>query len=138
MLAQRFAATQSLMRVRRVMTIATTIRDRTVLALAAVLVGIAGAPANEINDYPTAVRVDYVFGCMKANGETRQALEQCSCSIDVIASILPYDRYVHAETLLSLGQIPGERGGTFRSAEPSKAALNDLRRAQAEAEVRCF
>ena len=138
MLAQRFAATQSLMRVRRVMTIATTIRDRTVLALAAVLVGIAGAPANEINDYPTAVRVDYVFGCMKANGETRQALEQCSCSIDVLASILPYDRYVHAETLLSLGQIPGERGGTFRSAEPSKAALNDLRRAQAEAEVRCF
>ena len=36
------------------------------------------------------------------------------------------------------GQIPGERGGTFRTAEPSKAALNELRRAQAEAEVRCF
>jgi hypothetical protein len=106
--------------------------------LAVLLVGTNSAGANEINDYPTTVRVDYVFGCMKANGETRQALEQCSCSIDVIASILPYDRYVHAETLLSLGQIPGERGGTFRSAEPSKAALNDLRRAQAEAEVRCF
>jgi hypothetical protein len=114
-----------------------TIRNRAALALA---VALAAVPAhgNEINDYPTTVRVDYVFGCMKANGETRQALEQCSCSIDVIASILPYDRYVHAETLLSLGQIPGERGGTFRSAEPSKAALNDLRRAQAEAEVRCF
>jgi hypothetical protein len=110
--------------------------------LAALLVGacIAAAPAvaNELNDYPTAARVDYVFGCMKANGETRQALEQCSCSIDVISSILSYDRYVHAETLLSIGQVPGERGGTFRSAEPSKAALNDLRRAQAEAEVRCF
>jgi hypothetical protein len=117
-----------------------TIRDRAVFALAAVVIasGAMSARANEINDYPTPVRVDYVFGCMKANGETRQALEQCSCSIDVIASILPYDRYVHAETLLSLGQIPGERGGTFRSAEPSKAALNDLRRAQAEAEVRCF
>jgi hypothetical protein len=102
--------------------------------------GAAGAPAvaNELNDYPTAARVDYVFGCMKANGETRQSLDHCSCSIDVIASILPYDRYVHAETLLSLGQIPGERGGTFRSAEPSKAAMNELRRAQAEAEVRCF
>jgi hypothetical protein len=45
---------------------------------------------------------DYVFACMKANGETRPALEKCSCSIDVIASILPYDRYVAAETFLSL------------------------------------
>jgi hypothetical protein len=109
-------------------------------AIAVALGCMAGAPsrAQVINDYPTAARVDYVFGCMKANGETRQALEQCSCSIDVIASVLPYDHYVHAETLLSLAQIPGERGGTFRSAEPSKAALNELRRAQAEAEVRCF
>jgi hypothetical protein len=109
-----------------------------VLLLGAGIAGANIAHADEINDYPTSVRVDYVFGCMKANGETRQALEQCSCSIDVVASILPYDHYVHAETLLSLGQIPGERGGTFRSAEPSKAALNELRRAQAEAEVRCF
>jgi hypothetical protein len=30
--------------------------------------------ADDLNDYPTAVRADYVFGCMKANGETRQAL----------------------------------------------------------------
>ena len=56
--------------------------------------------AAELNDYPTAARADYVFACMKTNGETRQALEQCSCSIDVIASILPYDRYVAAETVL--------------------------------------
>jgi hypothetical protein len=100
----------------------------------------AAAPvrAEELNDYPTAARADYVFACMKSNGETRKALEQCACSIDVIASILPYERYVVAETLLSLGQIPGERGGTFRAAEQSKATLNDLRRAQAEAEIRCF
>jgi hypothetical protein len=58
--------------------------------------------AAELNDYPTAARADYVFACMKTNGETRRALEQCSCSIDVIASILPYDRYVAAETVLSL------------------------------------
>jgi hypothetical protein len=98
----------------------------------------APAPGQELNDYPTAARADYVFACMKANGETRQALEQCSCSIDVIASILPYDRYVSAETLLSLAQIPGERGGTFRAAESSRQTLDELRRAQAEAEVRCF
>jgi hypothetical protein len=41
---------------------------------------------------------DYVYACMKVNGETRQALEKCSCSIDVIASIIPYEHYVTAET----------------------------------------
>lgn len=91
-----------------------------------------------INDYPTAARVDYVFGCMKANGETRHALEQCSCSIDVIASILPYDRYVTAETVLSMQQVQGDRSAQFRSSEIAKGAVDTLRRAQAEGEVRCF
>ena len=94
--------------------------------------------ADDLNDYPTTVRADYVFGCMKANGETRQALERCSCSIDVIASILPYDRYVSAETVLSMAQVPGTLGSQFRSTEYAKVAVDDLRRAQAEAEVRCF
>jgi hypothetical protein len=83
-------------------------------------------------------RADYVFACMKTNGDTRHALEQCSCSIDVIASILPYDRYVAAEAVLSLSQVPGRFGAMFRSPEQARAATNDLRRAQAEAEVRCF
>jgi hypothetical protein len=96
------------------------------------------ARADDLNDYPTSVRADYVFGCMKANGETRQALEQCSCSIDVIASILPYDRYVTAETVLSMVQVPGVLGSQFRATEYAKVAVDDLRRAQAEAQVRCF
>ena len=96
------------------------------------------ARADDLNDYPTAVRADYVFGCMKANGETRQALDRCSCSIDVIASILPYERYVTAETVLSMAQVPGTLGSQFRSTEYAKVAVDELRRAQAEAEVRCF
>jgi hypothetical protein len=96
------------------------------------------APAPTVNDYPTEARADYVFGCMKANGDTRTALTQCSCSIDLIASILPYDRYVEAEAVLSLAQVPGRFGAMFRSTEPANAAVNDMRRAQAEAEVRCF
>ncbi len=94
--------------------------------------------AVELNDYPTSARVDYVFGCMKANGETQVSLQKCSCSIDVIASLLPYDRYVAAETVLSMAQVPGNLGGEFRSTETARTALQDLRRAQAEAEVRCF
>jgi hypothetical protein len=50
------------------------------------------AGAAELNDYPTVARADYVFACMKTNGETRRALKRCSCSIDVIASILPLCR----------------------------------------------
>jgi hypothetical protein len=94
--------------------------------------------AEDLNDYPTTARVDYVFGCMKANGETRRALEQCSCSIDVIATTLSYERYVTAETVLSMAQVPGTLGNQFRSTEYAKAAVDELRRAQAEAEVRCF
>lgn len=94
--------------------------------------------AEDLNDYPTSARADYVFGCMKANGETRQSLEQCSCSIDVVATLLPYERYVSADTVLSMAQVPGTLGTQFRSTEQAKTAINDLRRAQAEAEVRCF
>jgi len=96
------------------------------------------ARAADLNDYPTSARADYVFACMKANGETHQVLEQCACSIDIIASILPYERYVSAETVLSLSQVPGRFGAMFRSPEEAKAAVTELRRAQAEAEVRCF
>ena len=116
----------------------TAIATSGVAAALLVAGGVTGPHAQEINDYPTAVRADYVFACMKANGETRRALEQCSCSIDVIASVIPYDRYVTAETVLSMSQVQGNLGGQFRSSEQASSALNDLRRAQAEAEVRCF
>jgi hypothetical protein len=107
-------------------------------AVIAIAAAATAAAAADLNDYPTVARTDYVFACMKTNGETRQALEQCSCSIDIIASILPYQRYVTAETVLSLSQVPGRFGAMFRTPEQAKSAVNDLRRAQAEAEVRCF
>jgi hypothetical protein len=95
----------------------------------------ASAPEN---DYPTSARADYVFACMKTNGDTREALEQCSCSIDVIASLLPYDDYVAAETVASMSQAAGRIGSMFRGTAIARDALARLRRAQAEAEVRCF
>lgn len=103
-----------------------------------VLTTVMTARAEDANDYPTSARAEYVFGCLKANGETRQAIEQCSCSVDVIASLVPYERYVTAETVLSMAQVRGNLGGQFRTSEQATSALNDLRRAQAEAEVRCF
>jgi hypothetical protein len=94
--------------------------------------------ADDLNDFPTSARADYVFGCMKANGETREILDKCSCSIDVIASIIPYDRYVAVETILSMSQVTGPVGSEFRQTEAARLSLQEFRRAQAEAEVRCF
>ena len=111
---------------------------RIVAASIMLMTMVVGACAEDANDYPTAARVEYVFGCLKANGETRQVIEQCSCSIDVIASLLPYERYVKAETVLSMSQVRGNLGTQFRTSEQATSALNELRRAQAEAEVRCF
>lgn len=98
----------------------------------------APACAADLNDYPTSARADYVFACMKANGDTRESLDQCSCSIDVVASILPYDRYVAGETVASVSQQAGQIGNMLRNTTTAKDALSDLRRAQAEAQVRCF
>ncbi|MCQ0989113.1 hypothetical protein [Jiella marina] len=95
-------------------------------------------PSAATADYPTTATADYVFGCMASNGNTRTALEQCSCSFDVVASLVPYDRYVEASTWLSMSQVTGEKGALFKGAAEAKAAIGDLRRAQAEAEIRCF
>lgn len=105
-----------------------------------VVVPVSGASAQVavLNDYPTVARADYIFGCMAANGQTRQVLEKCACSIDVIASIISYEAYVEGETVLRMRQAQGERMAIFRSAEGAKSAVTELRRSQAEAEIRCF
>jgi poly-beta-hydroxyalkanoate depolymerase len=115
----------------------TVFRSSVVVAIM-VVAAAARAGAEDLNDYPTSARADYVFGCMKANGETQEILQKCSCSIDVIASIIPYDRYVTTETIISMSQVTGPVGSEFRSTEPARLALQEFRRAQAEAEIRCF
>ncbi len=115
------------------------------LAAAALLAGaqLASAPAHAAlggvaDDYPTEARADYVFGCMAANGQTHEALHECSCSIDVISSILPYDNYVDAETVLSMRQGVGIRANAFKGIQRFNDMVANLRRAQAEGEIRCF
>lgn len=110
-----------------------------VLAVLAAPVLAAPAAQDVVNDYPTEARAEYVFACMQTNGATRDALSRCSCSIDAIATILPYDAYVSAETVLSMRHGGGgERMALFRGTPTTTAAVADLRRAQAEAEMLCF
>ena len=99
---------------------------------------VAQDEAARLNDYPTAARADYVFACMAKNGQTRDMLERCSCSIDEIASILPYEKYVEAETVLSMRRVGGERMAIFNSSPDAERLVADMRRAQAESELVCF
>jgi hypothetical protein len=112
------------------------------LAATLIALGTGGVAAGNFdlppNDYPTDVRADYVFACMQTNGRTREALEKCSCSIDQIAALLPYKEYEAAETVMSVRQKGGENVAMFNSYAPLLEKVKNLKRAQVEAELRCF
>ncbi len=110
-------------------------------AAAAVLISASAGrvAAQELppNDYPTTARADYVYACMAVNGQNREVLEKCSCSIDEIANILPYSQYEEAETLMSVGLRGGENVAWTKAPEFQEKVKN-LKRAQVEGELRCF
>ena len=97
-----------------------------------------GGSVQAASDYPTVAVADYVLGCMIANGRTHEMLERCSCSIDVISSVISYDDYVAAETFQRMGLVTGEKGVLFRQTVGARESTAQMRRAQAEADMRCF
>ena len=105
----------------------------------ATMLAVTAAFAMELpaNDYPTVSRADYIYGCMQANGPTREILEKCSCSIDQIAALLPFAEYEEAETIMSVQLRGGESVATMSYA-PIQAKIKKLKLAQIEAELRCF
>lgn len=107
-------------------------------ALATALLVVPALAAESENDYPTETRADYIFGCMAANGQSREALTRCSCSLDALASLLTYDKYVEASTILSMRQGIGQRSNEFKSTKIYDDKVAELKRAQAEAEIRCY
>lgn len=90
------------------------------------------------NDYPTEARVDYVLGCMAANGQNYLTMQKCSCSIDVIAELVPYDDYEAVTTILSMQDQRGEMGMLFRTERGMQEDVERFRGAQTEADLRCF
>ncbi len=98
----------------------------------------ASAQQHPANDYPTSARADYVIGCLAANAFKREFLDHCSCGIDTIANEMSYDDYEKADTILRMQQGGlGERGAVFRDTPIAKEEVEKLRRAQAEANLRC-
>nr|WP_198034504.1 hypothetical protein [Halomonas sp. 1513] len=96
------------------------------------------APLALANDYPTSTRVDYVLGCMAANGQNHLVMQQCSCSIDVIAELIPYEEYESVETVMRMNDQRGELGVLFRTERGLQDQVRQFRSAQAEADLRCF
>jgi hypothetical protein len=113
---------------------------RTLVATAAAIamLGAGPGPALAANDYPTEVVADYVIGCMASNGETQDMLRRCSCSIDAVSSIVPYDTYEKASTILQMRQVTGDATAVFRSMTMLDEIVKQLRLAQIEADFRCF
>ncbi len=106
------------------------------LLISIVMTGSVGAA--RAHDYPTSTLADYIFGCMASNGQSQDILRRCSCSIDVIASIVPHEQYVRAETIIRMRQVGGEKSTVFRDGSEFKKIVDTLRGAQAEADIRCF
>src|SRR3546814_2831175 len=88
------------------------------------------------NDYPTPVVADYVIGCLASNGETQDMLRRCSCSIDTIASIVSYQAYEQADTILRMQQATGDQASVFRGMPLLQAKVDAVRLAQIEADFR--
>lgn len=108
------------------------------LALCALSFWPAMAATSSTNDYPTAARADYVFACMATNGNSHEALQRCSCAIDVIASLLPYADYEEADTVLRMRHLTGGYLAQTFHVPQANAFVQRLQDAQAEADVRCF
>lgn len=90
------------------------------------------------NPYPTETVADYVIGCMAANGQAQDTLRRCSCSIDAIASIVSFEIYERAETVVRMRNVTGENASLFRETPMLKATVDTMREAQIEADFRCF
>jgi len=104
-------------------------------ATAPVPAAAAGNPAQG-HDYPTQGRVEYVLGCMDDNGHDFANVYKCSCAIDHIAAVLPYDDYVEQMTFSKYATLGGEGGNEFR-VDRAKAQTKNFRSIQTEAFRAC-
>ncbi|HEV7821374.1 MAG TPA: hypothetical protein VGO84_09350 [Burkholderiales bacterium] len=107
----------------------------TALAVAAGA-ALAQSAAPPVHDYPTAGRVEYVTLCIQAHGNDFVNLYKCSCVIDKIAAVLPYDEFVEQSTFSKYATLGGEGGAEFR-VDQAKDKTKKFRALQASASNEC-
>ncbi len=91
-----------------------------------------------VKPYPTTIIADYVLGCMAANGNTRESLHQCSCSIDYISARVPFEDYEKIQTIMQIQMDRGQRGIFYRDSQWAKSRVEALQKVQAASTLRCF
>ncbi len=101
------------------------------------------AENQQVNDYPTRDRVEYVFNCIAQHGGltgSKAYINQyaCGCKIDKIAEKLTFEEYESARTFGYLKKTPGENGAVFRDPQQSKDLRTRLKEADEYAESQCF
>src|SRR5690625_959058 len=111
---------------------------RAITATVAATLLLATSTAAMANDYPTETRVDYVLGCMAANGQDYLTMQKCSCSIDAIAEAMPYEDYERVETIVRMRDRRGELGVLFRTSRMLEDDMQEFTRAQVQADLQCF
>lgn len=93
----------------------------------------------EQNDFPTLARVEYVMQCMlRHGGQSYITLYSCACTLDKLASQMPYETFTQAQTFQNMKRTPGEKGAIFRDSPQSKPLRAQLKKAQKSAESSCF
>jgi hypothetical protein len=95
----------------------------------------APPPAGGYN-YPTQGRVEYVLGCLDDNGHDFANVYKCSCVIDKMAIVLPYDDFVDQATFSKYATLGGEGGSEFR-VDQAKAQTKKFRALQTDAYRSC-
>ena len=79
------------------------------------------------NDFPTQARVEYVFGCMNSlGGQNYDNMYACVCTLDKLAQEVNYDQFVELQSLGTLINTPGEKGGAFRDLPKARKSLSSF------------
>ncbi|MEX3957799.1 hypothetical protein B0G57_101379 [Trinickia symbiotica] len=87
-------------------------------------------------DYPTQGRVEYVLTCMDDNGHDFANVYKCSCVIDKIAAVIPYDEFVDESTFAKYAALGGEGGAEFRT-DTARHQTKSFKTLQADAYRAC-
>lgn len=83
--------------------------------------------ASSAHDFSTEEAVRYVLNCMGDIGElSDENLYTCSCRLDALGESMTYAEYDDARTYERNKDMPGEKGGFFRSSELGEQMYNKL------------
>lgn len=90
------------------------------------------------DDYPTIDTVRFVIECMADIGEQNEEnLYTCTCRYDVVAGMMPFERYEQATFFKRYSRMPGKRGGLVRDNKEADELVSELDEAYEVSRQKC-